>query len=119
MAPTVHLIHNGKKLPLQLQVARTFLSRSWGWLGRRRLAPNEALWIEPCSRVHSFFMGIPIAVVMLDREGQVLSIRDPLNPWHLGPRGVFGGAALELAPGAVARFGIGPGDRLTLKASSR
>lgn len=119
MASAAELIHNGQALPVELQVARAFLSRSWGWLGRRRLEPNDALWIEPCSRVHSFFMRVPIAVVMIDSGGRVLAVRDPLNPWGVGPRGAAGGVALELAPGAAARFGIGLGDQLTLKASSR
>ena len=108
-----------RALPLEVTLAQDFFQRSWGWLGRSTVEPNDALWIEPCARVHSFFMRTTIAVVMIGCDGCVVSVRDRLEPWSLGPRGVHGGIALELAPGSVTRFQIGLGDRLTLERSSR
>ena len=119
MASSYSILHKDQVLDLNLRVARGFFARSWGWLSRTQIGPQDALWIEPCARVHCFFMRVPIAVVMLDLDGYVVDFRDPVRPWELGPRGAAGGVALELAPGAVSRLGIGLGDRLTLKASSR
>ena len=39
-----------------------------------------ALWIEPCSQIHTFMMSAPIDVVYLDRDGKVLKIEKNIPP---------------------------------------
>ncbi len=119
MSVTYRVLHEGKPLELDVVFARGFWARTWGWLGRHSLKPNDALWIEPCARVHTLGMRVAISIVMLSPDGYVIALQDRISPWNVGPMGVFKGVALELAPGAVSRFGIRLGDRLTLKGSSR
>lgn len=113
------LFLNGESLALRVVEARTFFARLKGWLGKKQIAEDEALWIAPCARVHSLGMALPIAVVMISREGRVLSMEDFLQPWALGPPGLRGGAAVEMAQGAISRLGISVGDLLTLEGPSR
>jgi hypothetical protein len=92
---------------------RSARDRLIGLLGTRALGPDEGLWIAPCRGVHTAFMRMPIACALLDADGLVLAVRDPLPPWRsLAAHGAR--AALECAPGGLAR--VAPGDRLVLAA---
>lgn len=93
---------------LRVRVADSFLLRLVGLLGRRALAPEQALLIVPCNNVHTFFMRFAIDVVFLDREGVVLSVVPALLPWRVAAAW-RAHACLELAAGGAARLGLAPG----------
>ena len=48
--------------------AETAGTRAKGLLGRAGMDPGEALWIVPCSSIHTFFMRFPIDVLFLDEK---------------------------------------------------
>lgn len=87
--------------------ADTFLARLLGLMGRR-VAPEDGLWIVPCSRVHTFFMRCAIDVIFLDARGKILHVEPDCGPWRVvsckGAQSV-----LELPAGACARRGLAPG----------
>lgn len=99
--------------PLVLERAHGFGTRLIGWLGRRQLDADAALWLHPCRAVHSIGMRLPIDVVFLDAEGMVLRIVPSLPPgrlvWLRGARSV-----IELPAGSARRRGLVPGLRLVL-----
>lgn len=104
---------DGTTLLERVEVASTFFERLRGLLGRKGLAPGEALLIVPCNSVHTCFMRFPIDVVFLGRDGAVLAIARCLRPWRFyACRGAF--AALELSAGSSHRLKIAAGDRLDL-----
>jgi uncharacterized membrane protein (UPF0127 family) len=89
------------------------LPRLRGLLGERGLAPGDALWIEPTSSIHMFFMRFPIDAVFLDRSGVVRKIVSDLRPWRVaGCRGAR--VVVELAAGEAARQRLAVGERLEL-----
>jgi uncharacterized protein len=93
-------------------VAATALRRLRGLLGRRSLAPDEGLLLQPASSIHTLFMRFPIDVVFLDRELGVVKVVSDLGPWRLAfARGAR--SALELPSGQAARRKIAAGGRLT------
>ena len=51
---------------MRIHVARSFLQRARGLLGRAPLAADEALLIRPCSSIHTFGMRFAIDVVFID-----------------------------------------------------
>lgn len=79
--------------------------RMRGLLGRETLLREHALWIRPCSAVHTFGMAMAIDLVFLDRRVRILRIDEGLRPgclrWRPGACGV-----LELAAGAARRLGF-------------
>ncbi|MFU2486775.1 DUF192 domain-containing protein [Thauera sp. WH-1] len=95
---------------LRIRHARRFWQRALGLLGRRALAADEALLIQPCSSIHTFGMRFAIDAVFLDRKGFVLAVHPALTPWRTARcRGAH--AVLELAAGGAARAGIRRGQR--------
>jgi len=93
--------------------ARRPLERMRGLLGRAGLEAGEALIIEPCSSIHTFFMRFPIDVAFLDAEGRVLRALCDLPPWRatrIYPRAK---RVVELPAGTLAQTETYEGDLLT------
>lgn len=111
---TVRNLDRGAVLATRLVRAETVLARMRGLLGRDRLDAGEALWIAPCSSIHTFWMRFAIDALFLDRDGRVVRRYDGLRPGRAtrivrGARGV-----LELESGTLAATGTLVGDRIEL-----
>jgi uncharacterized protein len=97
-----------------LRVADSFLARTRGLLGRKRLEPGEGLLILGTSSVHTHFMRFAIDVVFLDRDGCVLKLSRELRPWRFaGCRGARD--VVELPAGTCDRVDLREGARLNLE----
>jgi uncharacterized protein len=84
-------------------------ARLVGLLGTPDLAPDEALWLEPCGSVHTVGLRAPIGCAFLDGAGRVLRVVDPVPRWRVaGARGAR--AVVECRAGTLAA--LAPGDRL-------
>ena len=94
-----------------LRRADTFVGRLRGLLGRSGLPADEALWIVPCTSVHTFFMRFPIDVAFIDDEGRIVKLVEHLGSGRLS----FAGRAksvLEFAAGSASRMGLSAGQQL-------
>ena len=94
-----------------VSVTETTFERMKGLLGRKPLADNEGLWIQPCNSIHTFFMYYILDLVYLDRQHNVCAIVESIKPWRfsLSMRAV---AVLELQAGQIKQKNIQIGDRL-------
>jgi len=97
--------------PVRVTVARSFMSRLVGLLGRRALGADQGLLLLPCNNVHTFFMRFAIDVVFIDREGLVLAVVPQLGPWRVAAAR-RAHACLELAAGTADRLSLAPGQRI-------
>jgi uncharacterized protein len=84
---------------IELRVAHNFFQRLRGLAGRKHLDACEALWLKPCSAIHTFHMKMPIAVFLLDTQDRVFGVRPCVPPgrlvWVRGTYSVIEMAALE------------------------
>lgn len=96
----------GATLVPKVKRAASAIERTVGFLGRRSIGDEEALWFDRCSAVHTMGMRVPIDVVFLDSSGVVLRVVSPAVPWHpwIAARGAR--SVLELACGNAARSGV-------------
>jgi len=113
--PVMRLCVEGKATDVRVYDARNFLARLFGLLGRRPLAMGEALWLEPCSSVHTLGMRYPIDVVFLDGAGRVLARRDALAPQRMAVTR-RASCALELPQHSAGQLGIAPGKQVSMEA---
>ena len=96
------------------EIPESAFGRARGLLGRDRLEPGEGMLIDRAGSVHMFFMRFPIDVVFLDRDREVVGVRQGLRPWRVaGARRAV--AALELPAGTAAKAGIEVGEELVLE----
>jgi uncharacterized membrane protein (UPF0127 family) len=106
----------GAILADRIERAATPLARLRGLLGRRSLPHGQALLIEPCKSIHTFFMRFPIDAAFLSRDLRVLRAIPTLKPWRatlLYPRAAI---AVELPAGTLVRTGTREGDTLEVDA---
>lgn len=104
-----------KLLATRAKRAVSFADRFVGLMGRRALPMGEALLIEPCNSIHTFFMRIPIDVLFLDAAGRVVKRFDALPPWR-ATRPYFAAASvLELPAGTLGASDTQEGDALEVK----
>lgn len=77
---------NAQLLADQLKLTDSFWARAKGLLGRSSLAENEALWINPCNNIHTFFMKFPIDCIFVDRKMQIQKLVSDIRPFRIvGP----------------------------------
>ncbi len=91
---------------VRAEVARTFLQRLKGLMGRKSLPPGEGMLILKCNAIHTCFMRFPIDATFLDRDDSVVKVVRNIRPWRLC---VWGGRravkVLETAAEGVSRTG--------------
>jgi uncharacterized membrane protein (UPF0127 family) len=84
------------------EVAKTFLQRLRGLIGRKGLPPGEGMLILRCNAIHTCFMRFAIDATFLDADDKVVKVVRGIRPWRLF---VWGGLrarkVLETASGDV------------------
>jgi hypothetical protein len=96
------------------ELARTFVTRGLGLMGRTALPDGYALIIFPEWSIHTFFMRIPIDVLFVDRHDCVVGLREvmPPNRPFAGVAPWRGHYVVELPAGVIRTTGTTVGDQL-------
>ena len=105
---------NGAVLADNVVSAVTVRARLKGLLGRTGLPEGEALRIEPCSSIHTFFMKFPIDAAFLRRDGTVVRALHGMRPWRASRIYPSAAMVVELPAGTLRRSDTREGDRLEL-----
>ena len=102
---------NGQNL--EVEIAKTFLSRLRGLMGRKNLKKGRGLLLEPCNSIHMLFMRFSIDVIYLDKEFCIKKIARNVLPW-IGMSFCFGAwGALEIPSGEAQRLKLEVGQKFT------
>jgi len=98
------------------EVARSFMARGRGLMGRVALPESYALIIYPEWSIHTFFMRVPIDVLFVDRADRVVGLREAMPPSRpfAGVSPLRGRYVIELPAGVIAATGTAVGDQLAL-----
>lgn len=101
-----------KVILTDLSRAETFSSRLKGLMGKE-ITKSEGLLIKPCSSIHTFFMKMPIDVIFLNEDDEV--IHKILNMQQRKVSPIIKGAkyAIEGYPGVFD--GIDEGDKISFE----
>ncbi|MFC5857073.1 DUF192 domain-containing protein [Streptomyces chlorus] len=97
-----------------LEIAASYRARTKGLLGRVSL--DGALLLSPANSIHTFRMRMPIDVAYLDRRLRVIAVRT-MPPGRLGLPRVRARHVLESEAGAMAKWGLRSGVRVTVVTS--
>jgi uncharacterized protein len=110
MPAATYALHSGnRKVAGRVQLARNPLARLRGLLGKPGLSVDEAIYIEPCSSIHTFFMRFPIDVIFVSRAGEIVKTVESVPPWHVVLGGKGAHAVFELPAGTLSALKIEPG----------
>ncbi len=106
-------VESGEVVASNARMATSHWARFRGLMLAGKLAPGEALIIEPCSSIHMMFMRFSIDAVFFDRDRKVTKVARGVRPWiglAFGGKGAKGviemrkGEAAALQPGSTLRF---------------
>jgi len=99
---SIERVSDSKQIADSAVLARSFLSRAKGLIGKRLFLAGEGLIILPCKMVHMFFMSFAIDVVFCRADGTVLAIEENLQPWKFSRHVPDSSFVIEL-PAGIAR----------------
>ena len=106
---------NGAVVAERIERATRTWERMRGLLGRRELREGDALAIEPCTSIHTFFMGFAIDAAFLDRNGKVIRAIPDLRPFRATRVYPSATQVVELPAGTLARTDTREGDSLSFE----
>ncbi len=120
---TVSRAGDGEQL-WRLTVARSFMARLRGLMGRAALNPGQGIYLPGSNGVHMLFMRFAIDCVFVGGVGpdgarRVVAVRHNLAPWTgivWWVRGARG--AIEVGAGEAALAQLKPGDALLFAEAS-
>lgn len=101
-----------------VKVADNYWSRLKGLCWTHPEENPEALWIKPCSSIHTFGMVWPIDAVFLNRESLVIKMVMRINPWRVGPVCWNAYSVIEFFSGQWDSGMINLGDKLSAEQSN-
>lgn len=111
----IALFRENEILTRNASKAFSLFSRLKGLLGKNSLASDEALILSPCTCVHTFFMKFPIDVAFIDNKNIVLALYSHLKPNRMTSIHWKAKWAIEFVSGAIEKWNIKVGSRITVK----
>ncbi len=106
----------GSVIVPKLAVAPSLWKRTVGLLGIPHLQSGEALLLQPCTGIHTWFMRYSIDVLFLDKRGKVLRTVENLRPFRIAGPLLRARTVVEMAPGTLKHVSVKPGDILRVVA---
>lgn len=106
----------GQILADKAELARSFMARGRGLMGRASLPAGYALIIYPEWSIHTFFMRVPIDVLFVDKKNVVVGLQHAMPPSRpfAGVAPWRGHYVVEMPAGVLAATGTEVGDQLVL-----
>lgn len=98
----------------QGEMANTRWTRLRGLIGVRELPEGHGVVIEPCHGVHCMFMSIPIDVIYVDKQHQVVALDRAMQPWAIGKIHRNSRYVIEAPVGTIDRSKTEVGDQVKL-----
>ena len=95
-------------------IADTPFKRIKGLLGRKIFSPGQAIILEPCNSVHTFFMRFPIDVVFVDTENKIIRAISSLKPSRITAVYWKSKFVVELPAGTLQNTSTVVGDSLEI-----
>jgi len=95
-------------------IAKTFFTRIKGLLGRKVFLPNQAIILDPCNSVHTFFMHFPIDILFVDKDYKVIDTLPNFSPNRISRTYWNSKKVIELPAGKLNISNTKPADQLQL-----
>ena len=108
-------VSNGSVVATRVDRASNPWTRGVGLLPRKVVQPDEGLWIDRCSAVHTMGMRATLDLFFLDKRGQVLKIACSVRPFRPVVACRDAVTVVELGAGAGNGRDVLIGDRLAIE----
>jgi len=99
----------------RVESARSVWKRMIGLLSYGSVAPDQGLWFDRCSSIHTLGMRAPIDVIFLDADRRIIDVRAGVRPYQLLVWNLRAKSLIELGSAPLERLDLRIGDRLELE----
>jgi hypothetical protein len=82
-------------------IADNPLKRIKGLLGKKNFLPEQALILEPCNSIHTFFMSFAIDVIFVDKDYRVVKLLQGFVPNRISRICWHSSRVIELSAGKI------------------
>jgi uncharacterized membrane protein (UPF0127 family) len=94
--------------------ADSLMGRIIGWIGRRTIDPECALWVRPCWGIHTFGMNFPVDVLFLERDHLVVEQLPNFPTNRISPFIFRAKSVLVLPVNSIEKSQTNIGDRIDI-----
>ncbi|MFH1538512.1 MAG: DUF192 domain-containing protein, partial [bacterium] len=119
---SMKIIHESKiqycrqrAIATRAELADRFWSRLRGLMFRNSFGDADAVILDRCRSIHTFFVKFSIDVVCLDYSDEITGLFESLRPGKIFMPRNQTSTIVELPPGTIKIFSIEPGDSLILR----
>lgn len=95
-------------------LADSLFARLKGLLGTKELKKGQALILNPCNSIHTFFMHYPIDVIFVSKDNVVVKTISCIKPFRLSSIYFKAKYAIELPVDTIRITATSKGDTLLL-----
>jgi uncharacterized membrane protein (UPF0127 family) len=108
-------LRTGSIVAGDVEKANSLWLRFTGLLTYRKVRPDQGLWFDKCSAIHTIGMRERIDVLFLAKDGRIMRIDYSVLPYRLAVICAGAHVVIELGAAPVDRRDLLLGDRLTLE----
>ncbi|QDT59224.1 hypothetical protein SV7mr_17310 [Stieleria bergensis] len=91
----------GQTLVADANLASNPWQRFVGLMLRKQFPPGFALWIKPCTSIHTLWMRVTIDVYFIAIDGTVLESRKRVKPWRVAIPSQRTASVIEIVDPAI------------------
>jgi uncharacterized membrane protein (UPF0127 family) len=102
-------------LAFRVEIAESILSRLVGLLGRSSLRPDGGVWIVPANSIHTIGMLFAFDVVLIDKDFQVVGLRELVRPFKITRPNFRAESVIELPAHTIFKSRTEVGDQLVIE----
>jgi uncharacterized membrane protein (UPF0127 family) len=102
-------------LAFRVNIADSIAGRLIGLLGRRSLKPDSGVWIVPANAIHTIGMMFSFDVVMIDKNFNVVSVKEFVKPFRIILPKLRAESVIELPAHTIFRSRTEVGDELVIE----
>ena len=113
------LLKDGNVLIPEVRFCVRLGSRLKGLLGQRSLGPGRAVFLAPCSAIHTFFMRMDLDLIFLGRDMRVTRIVRCVKPNRLVSGGRAAWGVVEMEAGWFPPATLREGDQVGFRPATR
>lgn len=99
-------------LSQNMKQTKTLRDKMQGLIGKKPLKPLEALWLQACPSVHTFFMTFKIDVIFTNRDFKVIALFEQVPARRILWGGFKAYHAFELFESSILKAQVQKGDDL-------
>lgn len=107
-------VETGEVILEQVRQARTHWQKFRGLMMDDTLQPNQGLWIERCKSIHTCFMKIPIDVLFVAKDGEIVWVIENMVPWRVSRNVRKAADVLECRVGTIERYQLRQGQHVAI-----